>query len=279
MGDVTKNQHYVPQWYLKLFMCDGVKSSGEVYASWLNAMKMPKDICYELFLYELSGVEINTMEHELCDIENKESVKIRKFIRRLDKISDVRQFTLSDSERVMLYKFMMTMAYRQPGNLPDGRFGEVYLPDECRNFIRNLDGLPDYVCDYLVSLISDNQVIHALREHQFGCKRDGVYTANDIKDIAFIIYRATDNIKFVTSDCPFRFQDDGMFAVMPLSKNYMIAVTTKSVYKRYFGMACMVQCSDENVVYLQQKLYSRDDKIIADSEQTYDLLFGVNSDV
>lgn len=265
----TKRQHYVPQWYLRLFS----NENGFVYVGDLGKWVSPDTIFFGKWLYELDGIPKNEMEHILRDVvESVDSQFIYDFISRLDGISDPARFVLSDDEKLGLYKFMMSMACRHPDSFSNYESAGADLAEASKNMICQL-GFSDNVAKCLCNFVTVNGAVQTIRNYQFGKYRDELYTIDVVQRYGVAIFKATGDVHFVTSNRPVCIFCDGNFRIMPLSPKYAVAFMSLDMLPVDAPMHYFNPILDEHVLGLQRFMYHNwSPRIISNSKDLYDLI-------
>lgn len=236
----TKNQHYVPQFYLKKF-CNS-KSKLCVYDK-INKKyieTIPKSICYEKYLYEYeandslmsNGKHImpNDIEKIYADEEGKYSALLDTIINRMDKQINPNALILKSNELDLLRSFVNNLLVRNPVSM------KLFLTDEYyENFIKILkkNGDDEVINDIfkLLELGSPEGFEKAifkkmyLNTNKSNCK---VFTLKPyIEEMSFVFLKS-ESESFITSSFPVRKaimkdnQDYFDSLYFPLSPKYAI---------------------------------------------------------
>lgn len=136
--DITKKQHYIPQFYLKRF----TDESGYLHIYDFDKQRyfksVPKEFGYERYLYETRLSKPNRMGEQFLftnDIENifaKYEGKFDAFLKKLDRICTPMQrkgvLILHGEEKVILRRFIANMFFRNPITMERMKLNEV--PDD-----------------------------------------------------------------------------------------------------------------------------------------------------
>lgn len=212
----TKNQHYVPQFYLKKFcnlkskLCVFDKEKQQYFET------IPKNICYEIYLYEYeandslmsNGKHImpNDIENVYANEEGKYSALLNTIIDRMDKQINPNALILKSSELDLLSNFVNNLLVRNPVSM------KLFLTEDFyKNFINILkeNGDDEVINDMfkLLGLGSPEGFEKAIGKKMYldtnksNCK---VFTLKPyIEEMSFVFLKS-ESESFITSNFPVR---------------------------------------------------------------------------
>lgn len=138
---ITKNQHYVPQFYLRNFM-------NENHELWIYnrlaekcSARNPKSICYEDFLYETPWEDanselgkyilINDIENELSKYETEYGSLVKKIIEICSDPHNKKALICNADEKKLLANLVANMFLRNPWSLNQANVNS--FPDDIIN--------------------------------------------------------------------------------------------------------------------------------------------------
>lgn len=215
---MKKKQHYVPQFYLSYFACDGkVETYNTKYC--VFKQKHPSEICYEKYLYETPVTENNDAigEYYLANhIENVFAKYENDFSDLLNKISCVcikenlhRALILTTDERKVLIRLVTNFLLRNPDSIKKLKLDEVPEDVKSTEIYRGLDSVlremqlggaePAYRSAHVKAMITD--------EFDGGFS-DWIHQELEALDFCFLFDK---NEGFITSDFPACYGNDVSF--------------------------------------------------------------------
>lgn len=270
---MTKRQHYVPQFYMKYWLCDGsknlyyldIKSKRTGYCS-------PKAICYGDYQYEIGKVGNNYVcpnkfENKYGELETQVSNLLQKLFPILD-LNDSSVLIFSPEEKEILRKFVLTTFLRN-ANLDMDSFLD-YAYDENLQLYQNL--INKLFSKRVDSDIMKNIVKNvAISSDMNWCEEDMLggmlyrMLESPVKSLNIGILRS--NNAFIFSDVPVHLEGHSIY--MPLSPRYAIMYGRKKIIL-HPNKICDISYVDAvkmNRTYLMhveecpcRYLYARDDK-------------------
>lgn len=137
---ITKDQHFVPQCYLKQFTINDWK----VFAynkNWklLNKKYLPKEVLFKFLLYELDLTDLdNRIENFFSKIEDKYSILSNKLL----SLKDPSDFDLTEEDQIILLFFVLRLSLGNPTQyqkLNNEDFNDLRIREGKLNNISELD--------------------------------------------------------------------------------------------------------------------------------------------
>ena len=233
---MTKKQHYVPQFYMKYWLCD---ESKEIYYLDLKDKRtghsFPKSICSGDYQYEIGKIRDEYVcPNKFEDEYGKLETQISDALRRLFPIMDRNNSTVlifSDEEKELLRKFVVTMFLRNSNldmtsfwndiyntylepyqNVVDEVFQGCADNDMVRKIARNVAVMPDMgECDDDVLGGWLYRILEAW-----------------IKSLRIAVLRSEDS--FVFSDVPVHIEEHSVY--MPMSPKYALLFGGKHIVQQ-----------------------------------------------
>lgn len=213
----TKRQHYIPIFLLNSFC----KSNGRLLVFDKKSGKefetLPKEICYEDYLYEKMLIEnhffsANKIENEFAKLEYKWSVLIRQIIERCDNPNNRNAFIANQVEKKCLAELFYNLFTRNPLNLElmNRSFEKIGLHEELH--ILSKHGIGDDS-----SLCKSFDLSIAFEDAAF----KNEFCNHLLKSYFYVGFVAEEH--FLTSNYPFLLSDKGhLFAFLPISPKYAL---------------------------------------------------------
>ena len=260
LDNITKDQHYVPIFYLKQFADDNdlVYCYSKVTKKRFNAH--PKNICYKKYCYEvklsqpINGFEYllpNATEKMFASFEGEYHSALQSIVKKCELNSDGQSLICTAEEKRILASMTANFILRNP-----------YVVDKYPN-----EAEIDEIIENNEEINSINKMLIELRLGDvrpfvnlvkkrifFDPKQDG--TANDIANdlmsmnLSFLL---ADNIEFITSDCPVGYNCDEnnmKMARIPLSPKVMAVYSRLKNAKPFKNKSCKI--GDKYVVQLNR---------------------------
>lgn len=230
---MTKKQHYVPQFYMKYWLCD---ESKKIYYLDLKHKRTghsyPKSICFKDYQYEIGKIRNeymcpNIFENEYGKLETKVSDVLQRLFPIMDNNSSA-ALIFSSEEKELLRKFVLNMFLRNPNLDITSFWNDIYI-----TYLEPYQGVIDEVfqgCadDDMVRKIAQNI---AIMPDMYECDDDmlgGLLYRTQyewIKSLRIAVLRSEDS--FVFSDVPVHIEEHSVY--IPLSPKYALLFGRKHI--------------------------------------------------
>ena len=233
---MTKKQHYVPQFYMKYWLCDNGENI--YYLDLKNkrtGRSYPKSICFKDCQYEIGKIRDkyvcpNKFEDEYGKLETQVSNTLRRLFPIMDKNNSAALIFFPE-EKELLRKFVLTMFLRNPNLNMTSFWDDVYntylVPyqdvvdevflgyadhDMVRKIMQNITILPDI--DKCGEDILGGMLYRKLETW--------------VKTLRIVVLRSEDS--FIFSDVPVHMEEHSIY--MPLSPKYALLFGRKNIIQR-----------------------------------------------
>lgn len=241
MEQITKKQHFIPEFYLKNFCADDGKLA--VYNCKYNDFgdrKTPAQICYEKYLYETkvdldsdaeNFVLVNEVENNFRDKETIYRDCISRILDTCSSTEDKRKDICSDDDIKILNNFVANMLLRNPllHNKADDSdlMQEILDSDEFKKWDDLLKKLEGYEAEALLRLAFNVDATDSDIEDSTANK---VRTKISKLNFCFLI---SDNVRYVFGEFPFaiHLDDAKLFdkILIPLSPTCLLIYHDHSI--------------------------------------------------
>lgn len=279
-NNITKKQHFVPQFYLRQFVDSNNflhcynKTSGKRFPAHTD------DICFKEYGYEVTSsfgnaklLLPNEIEKMFRELENEYNQVLKSIVQKCISTPDGHSLICTPRERDVLASMVANFLVRNFLAV------EKYLDDEItQDLLLNNEEVRSIDNMLREMRLGDAKPLLELAQKKlfFDPKQDG--TAKFISDTLLgmnISFFVTDSIDFITSDCPVGYDcnsEELFMARMPLSTRVMLVYTQSKTSRFFRNKACLIkQCFVEkfNRDYLN---WDVPQMLIANSQQDISLL-------
>lgn len=277
MKQVTKKQHFIPEFYLKNFCAEDGKLA--VYDCRYNKYhrKTPAQICYEKYLYETKVdsdseseefVLVNEIENYFRDKETIYSECIDRILKTCDSSVGNRRCICTKVDMEVLDDFVSNMLLRNPllyNKIDDSDLYQEILNSELfqdwSGFLSETSGYsPDAIIRMFFNMDSTDSDIN------YSC---AYYLRKQISKMNFSFYVST-GARFVFGEFPFAIHLDDSKRIdkllIPLSPKCLL------MYHRYPFCGNKYIVADDNEIYIDNRL------LISISTSNKKLLFAQNKE-
>ena len=277
MSNLTRWQHYVPQFYLRQFIDEDKfvhcfkKANGKTFPAHTD------DICFKEYGYEVNAsfannkfLMPNEIENMFRTLENEYNQVLKSVVHKCLSNANGTSLICTTHEKEVLASMVSNFLVRNflavENHIDDGITQELLHNNE---EVRSVDNL-------LRELgLGDAKPFLELAQKKlfFDPSADG--TARHIIDTLLrmkVSFFVTDTINFVTSDCPVGYDcnsEELFMARMPLSPRVMVVYTHSETSRFYRNRACLIKknfVAKFNYDYLEwdvsQMLIAQSDKDI-----------------
>ena len=205
----VKNQHYVPQMYLKNFCIDGKQDRVFEYNKYSKEIVFRKidDICAQNYIYEVINENKefilnnkNTIEDVFSNIEYEYDTFLRKLFIKLDseKIDDFYYMSNEDRESII------------------GLFYFLFIRNKC-----SIRVFEEKISAYFHKQLKRGEAIWAWMNY---LPRFFSEYVSDIDNVLICFLKTSKEKPFITSSIPFYFDSIENFRYMPLSSKYAFVI-------------------------------------------------------
>lgn len=249
MENITKRQHYVPQFYLRKF----VDENGELHCYNIKSNKWfrahPKDICFKDFGYETRSTSINReilapneIEKMFRSLENEYSPVLTRIIRKCELNSSGQGLICTSTEKEVLASMISNFLARNfhaVDSFTDQEVARALI--DSNDEIGAIDALlREMKMGDAMPLIELAQKRIFLSPNENGVAQSII--ENLLKmNVSFFV---SDRIRFITSDCPvgYNCNSDEFFMVrMPLSPYVTVVYSNSEISKQFRNRARLIE--------------------------------------
>lgn len=269
---MTKKQHYIPQFYLRYFLDNG----GEVWAFDRLQEKIfsnvPRNICWNDWLYETPWEDANPklgefvlqneIEKDFSGLEGESNTVLKRIIDVCEEPRNKNALICNSEDKKVLTKFVVNMLLRNPWSLEQAKVDA--LPEEVKEN-KEIQSISQLFLD--MGFGSANSLIKAANKKVW---LDGEFTesvpqqlASELLSLNFSIL-SSDKAVFITGSFPVLYDtydtEDGIthlkMIYMPIHPHFAVLYTNNPIGKPYRNR--MAALSDNEVNRMNQ-LYLRSD--------------------
>ncbi|WP_193708439.1 DUF4238 domain-containing protein [Alkalibaculum sporogenes] len=270
--EITRRQHYVPQFYLRNFI-DNSKMFWIYNRSKKNINRSrPKDICRVDYLYETEWkksneklgkyVLLNSMENTFSFQEKEYSKVLNQIFTVCEMPSNQNALICSSTEKNILAQFITNMLLRNPWSL------RQYMQKNCSNDIQGYEELE--AIKELLDLLGFGGFESLCEVANKRILLDEKFTGGipenlieEVRTMNFSILK-TEEMKFITSDFPVLYEtfdtDEGitklLWIYLPISSKYALFYSGNNVSRNFRNRLVVLEnekATKMNFFYLKQE--------------------------
>lgn len=216
---VVKNQHYIPQFYLRAFSNSGKKSKREIwqYSKIKNEKKLElvkktgsKDFFYELPKYLQQAYiqkfgeddNFNLIENTLDSYEGVFSKHYYDLVAEIEKLNDLSEYLMNNSNRLWISFFIIVQFYRTQ------KWRELKKREYMKESKKIGKPIGNIIEDWKLHKFREDVASNKslLDQQLYFIDRNGLEELNpEVNNIANYLWCIGENmsvIPFITSDCP-----------------------------------------------------------------------------
>ena len=250
-NNITKKQHFVPQFYLRQFVDSNNflhcynKTSGKKFHAHTD------DICFKEYGYEVTAsfgnakfLLPNEIEKMFRALENEYNQVLKSVVQKCISIHDGRSLICTPHERTVLASMVANFLVRNFLAV------EKHLDDEItQDLLHNNEEVRSMDNMLRAMKLADAKPLLELAQKKLFLDPNQDGTAKFISDTLLgmnFSFFVTDSIDFITSDCPVGYDcnsEELFMARMPLSTRVMVVYTQSKTSRFFRNRACLIkQC-------------------------------------